>query len=139
MRSATKPSVVVVDSDPINCRLMREICLVAGWEPAGCAGNMEEGLALVAGARPECLITDYDFGNGGSCEGTGLDLIEKAKLNLPHLFTILATGWDINELAVRMQTQQPDRILRKPVPPHQLMKLLENVHGQVEVVRIRAV
>lgn len=139
MRSGTKPRVAVVDSDPINCRLMQEVCLVGGWEVAGAASSMGDGLALLARSRPECLITDYDFGTGGASGGTGLDLIERAKSLLPGLFTILATGWDINEVAARVRSHQPDRILRKPVAPHQLMRLLESVDGKVNIVRIKAV
>lgn len=132
------PSVTIVDSDATNCLLLREICHVGGWNVAGTAHTLADGLALSARTRPDCLITDYQFGNGGARGETGLDLIVRAKSLIPRLFTIILTGWDINEIAARISDHQPDRILRKPVPPHLLMNLLESIQPRVDAVRAAA-
>lgn len=134
MRKASVPSVAVVDRDPSNCLLLREICLAGAWDVAGCAYDLREGMAIISRARPDCLITEYKFDG----EATGLDLIAQAKGLLPKLFTVLVTGWDINDVAAHVGEHQPDRILRKPVPPHVMMDLLESVHGRVRIIQIKA-
>jgi len=128
VRTGTLPSVAVVDRDATNCMLLREICQASAWEVAGCAESVEEGLALVARARPACLVTEYKF------DGleTGLDLIARSKRIVPGVITVLLTAWDINDVAARVTHHPPDRILRKPVPPHVLMDLLERVQVQVQ-------
>lgn len=135
MRIATLRSVAVVDRDATNCHLLREICHPSAWDVAGCAHDVDEGMALLARTRPTCLITEYKFAD----EGNGLDLIVMAKRLLPHLFTVMLTAWDINDVAAHVTTHQPDRILRKPVPPHALVNLLEGVYGQADKVRLSAV
>ena len=135
MRKGIVPSVAVVDRDQSNCLLLREICNAGSWNFAGCAHDIDEGMALLARMRPTCLITDYKF-NG---PGTGLDLIAKAKRLIPNLFTVMLTGWDINDVAAHITAVQPDRILRKPVPPHTVMNLLEGLHARMDVIRINAV
>ena len=135
MRKGTVPSVAVVDRDTTNCLLLQEICTAGAWSFAGCAHDITEGMALLARTRPNCLITDYRFDG----PGTGLDLIVEAKRLIPNLFTVMLTGWDINDVAAHVISIQPDRILRKPVPPHVLMDLLGGLHERVEMIRINAV
>ena len=135
MRTGTLPIVAVVDRDTTNCMLLREICQASAWRVAGCAESVEEGLALVVRTRPACLITEYKF-DGAE---TGLDLIARAKRAVPGLITVLLTAWDINDVAAHVARHPPDRILRKPVPPHMLMDLLESVHGQIEGARVSPV
>ena len=135
MGKRSVPCVVVVDPDPTNCMLLREICQAGAWNVAGCAHDVAEGAALIARTRPQCLITEYKFGAGP----TGLDLIAQSKRMLPHLFTVMLTAWDINDVAAHITAAPPDRILRKPMPPHMLMELLEGVYGRVNVIRIDAV
>lgn len=135
MRDGTVPRVAVVDRDTTNCLLLREIAHAAAWDVAGSAHTVADGLALIARTRPDCLITDYKFDGAR----TGLDLIASGRGLLPRLFTVMLTGWDINDIAAHVSAHQPDRILRKPVPPHMLMNLLQSVHSTVNIVRINAV
>lgn len=127
MALTTFPSVVVVDRDATACRLMREVCQSGGWRVQGCAQDANGAMALLARTRPTCLVTGYKF------EGTvtGLHLIHHARQLLPGLFTILYTAWDINDVAANITTDAPDRILRKPMPPHLLLELLDSVQSRV--------
>lgn len=121
------PSVAVVDRDATACMLMREICQSGGWNVVGCAHDANEAMPLLSRARPICLITGYNF----DATATGLHLIHHARRLLPGLFTIIYTGWDINDVAAHITTDTPDRILRKPMPPHQLLELLDGVQSRV--------
>jgi DNA-binding NarL/FixJ family response regulator len=131
----TVPTVTIVDPDRVTGMLLREICQAGGWNVVGCALNVHDGMALLARTRPAYLITEYKF------EGcaTGLDLIAQGRRVVPNLFCVLLTGWDINDVAAHITAHQPDRILRKPVPPHVLMDLLQGVDARVEQIRIEAI
>lgn len=135
MRQRSVPSVAVVDRDPMNCLLLREVCSLSAWHVVGCAHEPREGMALVARTRPDCLITDYKF------EGpmTGLHLIAQAKELMPKLYALVLTGWDIKEVAAQVTAFPPDRVLRKPVPPHELMNVLQAVQVRMNTIRINAV
>lgn len=102
---------------------------------AGFGHTTADGLALLERTKPRCLVTDYHFDG----DETGLDLIARAKRLLPDLFTVILTGWDINDVAAHVGRHAPDRILRKPIPPHVLMELLDGVHTRVDQIRIQAV
>jgi DNA-binding NarL/FixJ family response regulator len=128
--------VTIVDPDRVTGMLLREICQAGGWDVLGCALDVHGGMELLARTRPAYLITEYKF----DAPSTGLDLIAQAKRLLPDLFSILLTGWDINDVAAHVTLHQPDRILRKPVPPHVLMDLLEGIDTRrVEQIRIEVI
>lgn len=129
-----RASVALVDGDASNCQLLREICQSGGWDVAGCAHDASQGLALLAHTRPDWLITDFKLAG----EETGLHLIASAKRMLPQLFTMMLTGWDINDVAAHVTTHQPDRMLRKPMPPHRLMTLLEGIQARGGATRVPA-
>ena len=135
MSKRTEPAVAIVDPDRNTCLLLREICHARAWNVVGCAQDFHEGLELIAQTRPAYLITEYKFQGWG----TGLDLLAQAKRLMPDLFAILLTGWDINDVAAHVTSDQPDRILRKPVPPHMLMDLLEGIEERAEHIRIEMI
>ena len=135
MRHRAEPSVAVVDRDPTNCLLLREVCTLSVWHVVGCAHDPREGMALLARTRPDCLITDYKFDG----PMTGLDLIVQAKRLMPRLYTLVLTGWDTKEVAAQVTAFPPDRVLRKPVPPHELMNVLQAVQSKMNLIRINAV
>lgn len=125
--------VIVVDDDPINAMLLAEICNAAAWEVSGCASCTVDAIEMVRQCKPRCLIVDYKLDG----DRTGLDLIADVKAHSPDLFTIMVTGWDINDIASQIDGPQPDRILRKPIPPHILMDMLDGIVPESNVVEIR--
>ena len=131
----TVPTVAIADPDRMTCLLLNEICQAGGWTVTGMAQDVHDGMALIARTRPAYLITEYKF----EASNTGLDLIAQARRLLPDLFSILLTGWDINDVAAHVTLHQPDRILRKPVPPHMLMDLLEGIEERLQQIRIEAI
>jgi len=135
MRERAMPKLAIVDPDTTNCMLLREIGLASGWSVTGHANSVADGFALIARNRPDCLITDYHFDTGA----TGLELIAQSKRIAPRLFTVILTGWDINDVATHVTSTPPDRILRKPIPPHFLMNLLDTIIAKPPIIRITAV
>ncbi len=135
MATSEIATIAVVDPDLTNCMLVREIALASGWVVAGFAHSTADGLGLLERTAPLCLVTDYRFDG----DETGLHLIARAKRLLPDLFTVILTGWDINDVAAHVGRHAPDRILRKPIAPHVLMEFLNGVHMRVDQIRIDAV
>ena len=46
---------------------------------------------------------------------------------------------DLYQQALVELAKAADRILRKPVPPHVLMELLDSISGRIDVIRCKAV
>jgi DNA-binding NarL/FixJ family response regulator len=123
MSQGTHPTVVIVEDDPILSFMMGEMCRSAGFPVAGSAVSANEAMRLVEWEKPDFLILDFNLEG----DRNGLELISEAKERHPALSTILVTAWDINDIASRMEGEQPDRILRKPVLPHVLMEVIEHI------------
>jgi DNA-binding NarL/FixJ family response regulator len=121
MAAVKQPKVAIVEDDEILAFMLDETCKSAGCNVVGRAANAADALKLLRDAPPDFLILDFALDG----EHDGLELLETVKAASPDLFTILVTGWDINDIAARLEGIQPDRILRKPVMPHVLTNLIE--------------
>ena len=108
--------------------LLEEVCRSSGHQTVGTAPTAGSAIPLIERERPDCLLLDYMLEG----ERDGLELLRQAKDILPSLFTIMITGWDVNDIAGRMGTIQPDRILRKPLHTDTLVAILNSV-GQRRV------
>ena len=123
--SDTIPSVAIVEDDGTLAFMMDEMCRSAGLNVVGCVGNADDAVALVERERPDILLLDFNIDG----DRNGLELIGEVKNIHPQMRTVLVTGWDINDIASRMEGTQPDRILRKPVLPHVLMEVVDHVRA----------
>lgn len=128
MTARTQPKVAIVEDDGLLSFMLDEACSTAGYVVVGRAANAYDALDLLDLHSPDVLLFDFKIEG----EQNGLELLVAAKRRLPELFSILVTGWDINDIAARLDTVQPDRILRKPVMPHVLIDLIESSYGPVE-------
>jgi DNA-binding NarL/FixJ family response regulator len=126
MGQAISGKVVIAEDDGMMAMLLGEVCVAAELECVGVASSVSEGLQIMSDKGADYLIVDFNL----SGERTGLDLVEEAKRQHPDLFTIMITAWDINDIAGKIDRQQPDRILRKPVSPNMLIDLLRNLKSQ---------
>ena len=113
--------ICIVEDDLVMAWMLEEICRNAGHNVIGRAPTARSAMRFIELERPDCLLLDYNLAG----DHDGLELLEQAKRMLPWLFTILITGWDINDIAARMGAIPPDRILRKPVAPETLVTILD--------------
>ena len=111
--------------------MLDEMCTSAGFGVVGCVGNAEDALTLVEKEAPDLLILDFNLDGNLN----GLELIGEVKKRNPGIGTVLVTGWDINDIAARMEGMQPDRILRKPVLPQVLMEVVEQISAHSSGIR----
>ena len=129
MAQGSKPRIAIVEDDRLLSFMMEEMCKSAGYEVVGCVGDALAALDVVHRDRPDYLILDFNLDG----EWNGLELIEKAKESAPGIGTVLVTAWDINDIAARMEGEQPNRILRKPVLPHILVEVIDHMEEQRQV------
>ena len=123
MTQTNVPRIAIVEDDGTLAFMLDEMCKSAGYEVVGCVGNAADALTLADREKPDVAILDFNLDGGLN----GLELIGELKKDHPETGTILVTGWDINDIASRMEGVQPDRILRKPVSPHVLTEVIEQI------------
>ena len=113
--------VVIAEDDSVLSFMMDELCRSAGYDVVGCGATAAETIALVDRHEPDIVILDFNLKG----DRNGLEVITEIKVRHPRVKTLLVTGWDINDIASRMNVDQPDRILRKPVLPNTLLSVME--------------
>ncbi len=110
---ATKPTVFVVDDEPMLLELAAVII-----KPLGCEvrtfRDPETALKEYALARPELILTDYAMGRM-----SGMDLVRECRRINPHQKIILVSG-TVDEHVFSDAPMKPDRFLSKP---YQLQEL----------------
>ena len=111
----------IVEDDSVMAWLLEEACQASGHKIVGVAAVASAAIPLVKRKRPDCLLLDYKLDG----EHDGLEVLEQVKRIRPSLFTVMITAWDVNEIADRLGTVQPDRILRKPIHIETLLSILE--------------
>ena len=111
--SATKPTVFVVDDEPMLLELASVII-----KPLGCEvrtfRDPETALKEFAIARPEVVLTDYAMGRM-----TGMDLVRECRRLNPKQKIILVSG-TVDEHVFSDAPAKPDFFLSKP---YQLQEL----------------
>lgn len=123
MTQTMKPGIAIIEDDGVLAFMMDESCKSAGYEVVGCATTGAQALELIRKSQPSILILDFNLDG----DQNGLELIGEVKQINPDIKSILVTGWDINDIASRVDATQPDRILRKPVKPHVLLEVIDHV------------
>lgn len=127
MTLEARTKIAIVEDDGVLAFMIDELCKSAGYEVVGCVGTAEEAEALIRDCLPDVLILDFNLEG----ERNGLELIGEVRESCPDMRTVLVTGWDINDIASRMEGAQPDRILRKPVSPQVLMEVIEHTRPHI--------
>ena len=113
----TGPKIAIAEVDGALAFMMAETFTAAGFYVAGCARNARDTLKLIDREPIDFLVLEFDLGGARN----GLELIVEAKLRNPDMKTILVTGWNINDIALRTGEIHPDDILRKPFMPRHLI------------------
>ena len=126
MSGASDPRILIVEDDGTLAFLMDEICTSAGLDVVGCVADATSAMELIRQDDPNLLLLDFNLEG----QSDGLELISKAKAVNPALKSVLVTGWDINDIASRLGGEQPDRILRKPVKPHVLLEVIDQLFAR---------
>lgn len=93
--------VVVADDDPFTVSLVSGGLQAQGFSVITC-DSIETALELVAGHDPHAIVTDLDFGAGGS----GMQLVRAVHRDFPWVGLVILTAHRSPQLAV----DDPDEI-----------------------------
>ena len=121
MPALRKPTVTIVEDDPILAFLFREICSAGGWRVIGEADCFPDALGLLGQELPDLVLIDYLLQG----QNDGMELLAAVKQRWPHVHTTLITGWDIEALSARIDYVEADTILMKPIAPRVLTAHLD--------------
>jgi signal transduction histidine kinase len=114
---ASKRRILLVEDNDDGREFLRLVLQSHGHQVESVA-TLGEGLSLLeasASAPFEVLISDI-----GLPDGSGWDLVRKARARWPHMRIGVVTGWEGN----RATTTEADFVLRKPIPPAELVALV---------------
>ncbi|MAW90574.1 MAG: hypothetical protein CL575_12615 [Altererythrobacter sp.] len=128
MKVSSVPRIAIAEADRALAFMMAETFSAAGFHVIGCVRSAEDAIELVQSQRPDILVLEFDLEG----ESNGLELIAEIKLRRLATRSILVTGWDINDIAARIEGVHPDRIVRKPFMPQKLVEVIEHVHHRAQ-------
>jgi DNA-binding response OmpR family regulator len=114
---ASKRRILLVEDNDDGREFLRLVLQSHGHHVESVA-TLGEGLSLLeasASAPFEVLISDI-----GLPDGSGWDLVQTARARWPHMRIGVVTGWE----GSRSTTTEADFVLRKPIPPAQLVALV---------------
>jgi CheY-like chemotaxis protein len=114
---ASKRRILLVEDNDDGREFLRLVLQSHGHDVESVA-TLGEGLSRLesSAAHPfEVLISDI-----GLPDGSGWDLVRKARVRWPHMRIGVVTGWEGN----RGTPNEADFVLRKPIPPAELVALV---------------
>jgi len=120
--------ILLVDDD-INFRQTVEIILKKNRYEVISAGGVDEAVDILTNHSIDLLITDLKM-----TDGTGLDLLDKAKNILPEIAVIIQTAFGSIKNAVKAMRQGAYDYIAKPFKHEELLILVEKA---LEHKRIR--
>jgi DNA-binding NtrC family response regulator len=106
--------LLVVDDDPVICRLLRAIFVREGFDVLG-AGDGEAGLERATADKPDLVILDLELPKLG-----GEQVLERLKSEKPDLPVIMLTARDDAKSAVRAIRMGAFDYVTKPFEPEEI-------------------
>ena len=124
--------VLVVDDDENHAEAVADSLEPHGYE-CQVAGSGEKGLALIESDEFDVVITDLKMG-----EIDGLELLQKAKEELPDAEVILLTGHSSFKSALAAGQAGAFMYLTKPVDISELRQAVERASTRIRLLRKNA-
>jgi len=121
---ATAPTVVAVEDDPIQQRLLGVVLREAGWHVL-IARTGGEALRMLESERAVAMVLDLVLP-----DRTGDELLTEVRERHPELPVIVLSAQGSVERAVEIMRQRPYDYLVKPVDPDRLVRVLERARHE---------
>jgi CheY-like chemotaxis protein len=124
LRRGAGRRVLVIDDEESVREAIVEYLRLTGHEVVE-AGDGATGLARLRSQPFDCVLTDL-----GMPGMTGWEVARAIRAGFPTLPIILLTGWG-NQVASETEAGRlVDKILRKPIPLHELAETIEGLVGE---------
>ena len=114
-------NILVVDDDPVACALLKETLLAENYL-VDTAINGLEALKTIRERSYDLVITDFIMPLLD-----GLELLTKAKAELPGLQVILITASRQEAILVEARRQGADAVIPKPLEMKKLFNIIKNI------------
>ena len=114
-------SILVVDDDPVACALLKETLLAENYL-VDTAINGLEALKTIRERSYDLVITDFIMPLLD-----GLELLTKAKAELPGLQVILITASRQEAILIEARRQGADAVIPKPLEMKKLLNIIKNI------------
>ncbi|MEM0969325.1 MAG: response regulator, partial [Verrucomicrobiota bacterium] len=110
--------IIIIDDDPGILQFMKKLCERMGHETQTYQSG-REGMAAIGKNVPDVVVVDLRIG-----DMTGLEIIERCRVNHPDLALIMVTGYGTVETAVEAMKQGAFDYLTKPFEPEDLQRTI---------------
>ncbi|WP_170920311.1 response regulator [Desulfacinum hydrothermale] len=124
--------ILIVDDDDVYRDILKDAITAEGTE-LKLASSGEEALELIDSEPFDILITDLNMP-----AMDGLTLLKQARQHLPHLLTIIITGYGSLESAVEAIRQGAYDYIQKPFRIDEVAVATRNAIDKVRILRERA-
>lgn len=121
--AAGAPQILVVDDEPVVCRLLLRLIRRAGYD-GRCATDGASGLEMVAQRRPDLVLLDLCMPGMN-----GAEFLERLRVEHPELPVVIVTGYPDSDLVHQASQHPPVLLLAKPVLADMLQRTLRSVLG----------
>lgn len=115
------PSILVVEDEVLIRMMVVETLEDEGFHLSEAASG-KEALSVLEAAGEELCAVILDV---GLPDTRGEDLIDKIRALRPDMRIIVTTGYDTNELRLKLRDDPQARILAKPFQPEMLNRILK--------------
>lgn len=116
----TKLRIAIVEDEPINCKVIRQMLEMAGYEVSTVSENYHEAVKAFGDIQPDMVLVDINL--GGRSDGIALGEYIRQQFAIPFIFITA----DIQRSTIdRAKITEPDGFLVKPFTQVQLYSTIE--------------
>lgn len=120
-QKAERKKVLVVDDDPLNCEVLRELLSAEGYQ-VEVALSGQEALEVSGVQRPHIVLLDLSMPGK-----SGLETLRELKSTLPEAALIMLSGLHEEELASKAKDEGAAGYISKPIHPGRLMEIISGL------------
>ncbi len=115
------PSVIIVEDEFLISNYLASLCNQMSIDVLGSAAHADEAIAMILDLKPNYVLMDVRLQG----KRDGVDIANRVHESLPHIRIIYVTGSSEPPTIDRINTDNPFRILIKPINPDELRSAFE--------------
>ncbi|MBB3989827.1 response regulator [Croceicoccus naphthovorans] len=112
--------IVIVDDDVLISEYLQDLCEFYGAEVVGTAHDAQDAEAVILDREPDYVLMDLRLGGARD----GVDVAETVQATLPMMKIVFISGSNEPKSMDRIASNNPHRVLIKPISPADLRNAL---------------